>query len=38
MTPTLVNFFISLIAGAIVVGGIFGAMIFISQNDKIQRS
>jgi hypothetical protein len=31
------NFFISLLAGAVVVGGIFGGVFFISQQDKIQR-
>jgi photosystem II PsbX protein len=38
MTPALMNFFISLLAGGVVVGGIFGALLFISQKDKIQRS
>ena len=38
MTPTLINFFISLLAGLVVVGGIFGGLLFISQKDKIQRS
>ncbi|XHX77196.1 MAG: photosystem II reaction center X protein [Stenomitos frigidus ULC029] len=37
MTPTLMNFFISLLAGAVVVGGIFAGALFISQQDKIQR-
>jgi hypothetical protein len=38
MTPSLSNFFISLIAGAVVLGGIAVGAIFISQKDKVQRS
>jgi photosystem II PsbX protein len=39
MTPSLVNFFYSLLAGAvIVVIPAIVALIFLSQNDKIERS
>ncbi|MBI4782587.1 MAG: photosystem II reaction center X protein [Oscillatoriophycideae cyanobacterium NC_groundwater_1537_Pr4_S-0.65um_50_18] len=39
MTPSLVNFFYSILAGVvIIVIPIVGALIFISQKDKIQRS
>ncbi|AFY90348.1 MULTISPECIES: photosystem II reaction center X protein [Cyanophyceae] len=39
MTPSLMNFFFSLLAGlAIVVIPVTVGLIFISQQDKIQRS
>jgi photosystem II PsbX protein len=39
MTPSLVNFFYSLLAGAlVVVVPAIVALIFLSQNDKIERS
>jgi photosystem II PsbX protein len=39
MTPSLVNFFYSLLAGtAIVVIPVVVGLVFISQKDKIQRS
>jgi photosystem II PsbX protein len=37
ITPSLNGFFIGLLAGAVVLGGIAGGLIFISQADKIQR-
>jgi len=39
MTPSLANFFYSILAGiVIVVIPVTGALIFISQKDKIQRN
>lgn len=39
MTPSLANFFYSLLAGAvIVVIPVTVGLIFISQNDKVQRN
>jgi photosystem II PsbX protein len=39
MTPSLVNFFYSLLAGAlVVVVPAIVALIFLSQNDKVERS
>lgn len=39
MTPSLVNFFYSLLAGAvIIVIPVVVGLVFISQKDKIQRS
>lgn len=38
MTPSLGNFIASLVAGAIVVLAIGGALIIISQNDRVTRN
>ncbi len=38
MTPSLGNFVSSLIAGAFVLVAIGGALVFISQNDRVTRS
>lgn len=38
VSPSLGNFFASLIAGAIVVLVIGGALAFISNNDRVQRN
>lgn len=38
MTPSLVNFFIGLGAGAVVIGALFVALIIVSQRDKVRRS
>ena len=38
ISPSLGNFFSSLIAGAVVLLVIGGALAFISQNDKVTRS
>nr|YP_009687902.1 X 4.1 kDa protein of photosystem II [Haslea nusantara]QDX17493.1 X 4.1 kDa protein of photosystem II [Haslea nusantara] len=38
ISPSLGNFFSSLIAGAVVLLAIGGALAFISQNDKVTRS
>ncbi|MEM6446758.1 MAG: photosystem II reaction center X protein [Cyanobacteria bacterium J06642_2] len=38
MTPSLFNFFLSLAAGAVVLGAIFIGVLVISQQDKIKRS
>lgn len=38
VTPSLTNFFWSLLLGGIVIGGIIGGMLFLSLNDKITRS
>ncbi|NJO86407.1 MAG: Photosystem II reaction center X protein [Synechococcaceae cyanobacterium RM1_1_27] len=37
MTPSLMNFLLSLVAGAAVLGAIFGGVLFISQQDKVRR-
>jgi photosystem II PsbX protein len=37
ITPSLNGFFIGLLAGAVVLGGIAGGLFFVSQADKIQR-
>lgn len=38
VSPSLGNFFSSLIAGAVVLGAIGGALAFISTNDRVTRS
>lgn len=38
MTPSLTNFLLSLVAGAVVVSGIIIAVAIISSKDKLQRS
>lgn len=38
MTPSLGNFMSSLVAGAIVAIAIGGALVFISQSDKLTRN
>jgi hypothetical protein len=38
MTPSLGNFISSLVAGAFVALAIGGALVFISQNDRVTRS
>jgi len=38
VSPSLVNFLSSLVAGAVVLGVIGGALAFISNNDRVQRS
>ncbi len=37
MTPSLSNFLWSLVAGAVVLGALFGAIVFVSQKDKVRR-
>ncbi len=37
MTPSLFNFLLSIVSGVVVVGLIFGAVIVVSQLDKIRR-
>ena len=38
MTPSLGNFIASLFAGAVIALAIGGALVFISQTDKVTRS
>ena len=38
VSPSLGNFLSSLIAGAVVLAAIGGALAFISNNDRVQRS
>ena len=38
VSPSLGNFFSSLIAGAVVLSAIAAALAFISNNDRVQRS
>ncbi len=37
MTPSLANFLFSILAGAVVLGLILGAVILVSQRDKVRR-
>ena len=37
MTPSLSSFIFSLFAGAIVIGGILGAIAFVSNQDRVAR-
>lgn len=37
MTPSLSSFIFSLFAGAVVLGGIIGALAIVSSNDRILR-
>lgn len=37
MTPSLLNFLLSIVSGVVVVGLIFGAVLVISQLDKVRR-
>jgi photosystem II PsbX protein len=37
MTASLSNFLWSLVAGAVVLGALLGAIIFVSQKDKVRR-
>ncbi|MDX2272068.1 MAG: photosystem II reaction center X protein [Cyanobacteriota bacterium] len=38
MTPSLANFLYSLVAGAVVLGSLFVALLIVSQRDKVRRS
>ena len=38
VSPSLANFLSSLVAGAVVLGAIGGALAFISNSDRVQRS
>ena len=38
VSPSLANFISSLVAGAVVLGLIGGALAFISTNDRVQRN
>ncbi|NUN63899.1 Photosystem II reaction center X protein [Pseudanabaena biceps] len=38
MTSSLTNFFLSLVAGGVVLGLIFAAVLIVSQKDKIVRN
>ena len=38
VSPSLGNFFTSLIGGTVVLGAIAGAVAFISTNDRVQRN
>ena len=38
MTPSLGNFIVSLLAGTVIAFVIGGALVFISQNDRVTRN
>ncbi|WP_071590813.1 photosystem II reaction center X protein [Synechococcus sp. PCC 7336] len=38
MTPSLINFLLSLVYGGVVLGLIFGGIVFLGYLDKVKRS